>query len=369
MRALTRTKPSRKTKPRKTAPARSQPPREIKGPSAWYGRDMMKTDEWLFRLSKADIAEIDRAVKASRHLPIQEITRNQFPLPNLGKRLKALLKELLDGRGFVLIRGLPMDRYDRETAARAYWGLGAWLGSPRSQNARGDLLGHVIDLSLKTTDPNVRLYQTNERQNYHADSTDLVGLLCLQKSMVGGASSILSSITIYNEMQKRRPDLAAELLKPMCVDRRGEVPVGKKPWYEMAVFSWHKGKLTTGFTRPYIDSAQRFKDVPRLTPKQVEALNFFQALCEEPKIHLNMDFEPGDIQFLQNYQVLHDRTAFMDWPGEPDRRRHLLRLWLCCERGRELPPSYKDRQGRITVGDRGGIIVPQTKFNVTLEVL
>jgi len=347
----------------------SQPPREINGPSAWYGGDMVKTDKWLFRLTKTDISEIDQAIASSRHLPIQHIGKAQFLLPKLGKRMKLLLNELLDGRGFVLIRGLPINRYDRESAARAYWGLGAWLGSPRSQNARGDLLGHVIDLSRTTADPTTRIYQTSERQNYHADPTDIVGLLCLQKSMVGGASSILSSVTLYNEFQKRRPDLAAVLLSPFCIDRRGEVPKGKKPWYQMSVFSWHAGLLTTQFTRPYIDSAQRFSEVPRLTPKQVEALDFFQALCEEPSIHLKTDFEPGDIQFLHNYQILHDRTAFIDWPGQPERKRHLLRLWLCTERGRNLPSSYRDRQGRITVGDRGGIIVPDMKTNVTIEVV
>ncbi len=358
------------TKPGVKLRARSSRlPRGITGPSAWYGRDMIKNEDWIVCLSKADIAEIDRAVAASRHLAIAEIGKAQFPLPKLGKRMKAMLKELLHGRGFSLIRGLPMDRYDRETAARAYWGLGVWLGSPRSQNARGDLLGHVIDLSRTTADPNTRLYQTSERQNYHADPIDIVGLLCLQKSMVGGASSILSSVTLYNEMQKRRPDLTEELLRPFYLDRRGEVPAGKKAWYELAVFNWHKGLLCTAFTRPYINSAQRFPEVPRLTPKQLEALDFFQALCEEPSIHLNMDFEPGDIQFLQNYQVLHDRTAFIDWPNEPDRRRHLLRLWLCCDAGRQLPPSFAERQGSVTVGDRGGITVPETKLNVTLDVV
>ena len=342
------------------------PPLRITGPSAWYGRDLKHSEDWLFRLSARDLDEVDAAVAASRSLRIQDIGRAQFPLPTLGARLEALLDELLEGRGFALIRGLPMERYDIETAARAYWGLGMYLGHARSQNARGDLLGHVIDLGRSSSDPTARLYQTSERQNYHADSTDIVGLLCLRKAMRGGASSILSSVTIYNEMQARRPDLAAELLRPFCVDRRSEVPAGKKPWYELPVFNWHQGLLTTNFTRPYIDSAQRFPEVPRLTAAQVEALDVFQALCEDPDLHLEMDFEPGDMQFLQNYQVLHDRTAFEDGP-DPAKKRHLLRLWLCAPRGRELPPAYADRQDRLAVGDRGGIVVPSTRLNVTLE--
>ena len=345
----------------------SLPPDEIAGPSAWYGRDYLTSDEWIFRFTADDLAEIEAAVQASQSLPIKEIGQAQFPLPRLGPRLKEVLAELLDGRGFVLMRGLPVDPSNVDHVARAYWGIGAHLGSARSQNARGDLLGHVIDLSRSIDDPTARIYQTTARQNYHADSCDLVGLLCLQKAMSGGASSILSSVTIYNEMNKRRPDLARELFFPFYIDRRGEVPAGKQPWYRLPVFSWFQGLLTVQFTRPYTDSAQRLPGVPPLTDLQIAALDLFQELAEDPDIHLNMDFEPGDIQFLHNYQVLHDRTAFEDWPDQPARKRHLLRLWLCTQTARELPPAYLDRQESITVGDRGGIIVSGTQQNVTLE--
>lgn len=340
----------------------------VEGPAAWLGRDLLQSVAWIFRFTDDDLAEIETAVEHSRALEIKDITRVDFPMPGLGPRLDAVLDELLDGRGFVLMRGLPVARDDVDTAARAYWGIGAYLGSPRSQNAKGDLLGHVIDLSRDATDPTARIYQTSARQNYHADSTDIVGLLCLQKAMSGGASSILSSVTIHNEMLARRPDLVHELFRPMCVDRRGEVPAGKRPWYELPVFGWYDGVLTANFTRPYIDSAQRFPEVPRLTEDQVAALDLFQELCEDPDIHLNMDFEPGDIQFLQNYQILHDRTAFQDWPDHT-RKRHLLRLWLCAARGRALPPIYLDRQESVAVGDRGGIIVPGNRLNASLEVV
>ena len=342
------------------------PQGRIEGPSAWYGRHLKNSDEWLVELSDADIAEIDAALEASAGLDIKDIAPQSFPLPTLAPRFDALLDELLEGRGFFLLRGLPRHRYDIERAARAYWGIGTYFGTMRSQNARGDLLGHVIDLSRSVDDPTARIYQTSARQNYHADSTDIVSLLCLEKAMEGGASSIVSSVTLFNEMRTRRPDLVEELFFPFYIDRRSEVPAGKKPWYRMPVFCWHEGLLTTHFTRPYLDSAQRFDDVPRLTAKQIEALDLFQALCEDPDIHLSMDFEPGDMQFIQNYQVLHDRTAFTDWPGEPERRRHLLRLWLCAPRGRELHPIYLDRQESIAVGDRGGVVVPGTMQNVNL---
>jgi hypothetical protein len=341
------------------------PDRPITGASAWYGKDMKKSRQWLFQLLDRDVEEIEAAVSASMECRIKDIDKARFPLPTLGPRLDDLLTELLEGRGFVLIRGLPMDKYDFETAARAYWGLGRHLGEPTSQNANGDLLGHVIDLSRPADDPNVRLYQTSARQNYHTDPSDIVGLLCWRKSMSGGASSILSSVTVYNEMYRRRPDLARELFAPFHVDRRGENPAGKNPWYEMPVFSWYDGLLTTGFTRPYIDSGQRFPEVPRLTAIQIEALDLFQSLCEDPDLHLIINFEPGDIQLLHNYQILHDRTAFQDWP-DPEQKRHLLRLWLCPPRGRELAPVYLDRQESIDVGNRGAVVVPGTKQDVRL---
>jgi hypothetical protein len=334
------------------------PPGPIAGPSAWYGHEMLKTDKWIFRLNEEDNAEIEAAIK--------DITRAQFKLPTIGRRLVGVLDEILSGRGFILMRGIRVDIDNIEQAARAYWGIGCYLGAMRSQNARGDLLGHVIDLSRSVDDPTARIYQTNARQNYHADSTDIVSLLCLQGAMSGGASSILSSVTIYNEMLKRDSDLTRELFYPFYIDRRGEVPEGKDPWYRIPIFCWHDGFLTTQFTRPYIDSAQRLPDVPPLTRQQVAALDLFQEICEDADIHLNMDFEPGDMQYLHNFQVLHDRTAFEDWPNDPKKKRHLLRLWLCTEQGRELPPAYLDRQESITIGDRGGIHVPGTCLNVNL---
>ena len=338
----------------------------IEGPSAWYGREMLKTEKWIFRLSDEDNAEIEAAVAATQSLPIKEITRVKFQLPTLGPRLAGVLDDILSGCGFVLIRGIHVDIDNIEQAARAYWGLGTYLGTMRSQNARGDLLGHVIDLSRSVDDPTARIYQTNARQNYHADSTDIVSLLCLQKAMSGGASSILSSVTVYNEMLKRDAGLTQELFYPFYIDRRGEVPEGKDPWYSIPIFCWYEGFLTTQFTRPYIDSAQRLQGVPRLTDQQIAALDLFQELCEDPDIHLNMDFEPGDMQYLHNFQVLHDRTAFKDWPDDPKKKRHLLRLWLCTQQGRELPPVYLDRQESIAIGDRGGIHVPGTRLNVNL---
>ncbi len=185
-------------------------PPEQTGPAAWYGPEMAKRDEWLMPLSSVEIAEIESAAKAlaSREADIAAITPRDFPLPTLAARLKARVRdEVLNGRGFLLLRGLPVERWSMREAATAFFGLGIHLGSPRSQNGKGHVLGHVQDLGLDVADPNVRIYQTNERQTYHTDSCDIVGLLCLKTAQSGGLSALVSSTTIFNEMRRRRPDL------------------------------------------------------------------------------------------------------------------------------------------------------------------
>ena len=182
----------------------------------------------------------------------QALDHDDFPLPTLQRRLSHVLDEVLQGRGFVLLRGLPVARWGPRLSAIAFLGLGLHWGSLRSQNKHGHLLGHVRDAGLSSQDPNVRVYQTRERQNYHTDSCDVVGLLCLHPARSGGLSSLVSSVTIFNEMRKRRPDLAAVLFEPIETDRRGEVPEGQRPFFRIPVFNWHEGLLSTIYNRTYI---------------------------------------------------------------------------------------------------------------------
>lgn len=343
-------------------------PPEQEGPAAWYGPEMARRKDWLMPLSEKDVAEIAAATTAliGRNADIASITAKDFLLPSLGPRLKERVRdEVLNGRGFLLLRGLPVDRWSLREAATAYFGLGAHLGSARSQNAKGHVLGHVQDLGLDAADPTVRIYQTSQRQTFHTDSCDIVGLLCLKTARSGGLSALVSSITIFNEMRRRRPDLAKLLFEPIATDRRGEVPAGEKPYFDIPVFNWHEGFLTAIYQRQYIDSAQRFPEAPRLTARQIEALDLFDALADDPALNMVMEFKPGDIQLVHNHSLLHDRTDFIDWP-EPERRRHLLRLWLAANDARPLPPVFAQRFGSVTIGDRGGIIVPGTCLQAPL---
>jgi hypothetical protein len=343
-------------------------PPEIQDDSAWYGPAMARHTDWIVPFTEAEIAEMGEALQLLVASPRDLVTirRAEFPLPKLSTRLQMILAEVLHGRGFVLLRGLPVERMTRYEAALAFYGIGLQLGSARSQNAKGHVLGHVKDLGLSSHDPNARIYQTNERQTYHTDSCDVVALLCLQPAMTGGLSSLVSSVTIYNEMRRRRPDLLPALFAPIETDRRGEIPPGQKPYFNIPVFNWHAGLLSVIYQRQYIESARRFEDVPPLTPQQREALDLFDALANDPALHLHMEFRPGDIQLVHNHTLLHDRTAFVDWP-EPERKRHLLRLWLSPPNARPLPPVYAERYGSLDPGNRGGVMVAGTRLTAPLE--
>ncbi|MCY4468890.1 MAG: TauD/TfdA family dioxygenase [Thiotrichales bacterium] len=351
-----------------SSPLPPMPGGPITGPDAWRADEMRERDDWVHVLSESEIAEIDAAVDAvdTPERPIAGIGREDFNLPALGQVLEGIREDLVRGRGFVLIRGLPVERYSVRRRAIAYWGIGAWLGRAVSQNAMGHLLGHVIDLGRTNDDYRARTYQTRDRQFFHADSCDIVGLLCVRKAKTGGLSAIVSSVTLYNEMFARSPELTAELFRPLHFDRRGEVPEGKLPWYEMPVFNWYEGRLSTHYVRRYIQSVRRLPEVPPLTERQIAAFDLLDEIAEDPGVQLRMEFEPGDIQFLHNPQILHDRTAFED-ESDAAERRHLLRLWLCAWDGRPLPAAYAGRWGSVEIGHRGGIVVKGAIAHVPLE--
>ena len=334
----------------------------ISGSDAWTGAEMARSEEWLYEFSDADIRSLDAALAQVTALGIElaDVRKSHFDIGPLAARLSSIREALLDGRGFVLLRGLPVERYSFAEAATLYWCIGAHLGLPVSQNAMGHLLGHVTDIGRDENDPTARIYQTSVRQFYHSDSCDVVGLMCWHKAKSGGLSTIMSSVTLYNEIWARAPELVAELFKPLHFDRRGEVPPGQPPWYRMPICNWYEGKLSTHYVRRYIESARRFDDVPELTSAQVALFDLIDQIVDEPGMHLSMAFEPGDIQLLHNPQILHDRTGFVDF-DEPERRRHLLRLWLCATDGRALPECYAQRWGSVDPAQRGGIrVVGQT---------
>jgi len=309
----------------------------VTGPVAWKGRDLARSDAWIYRLPQQAIDEIDVALRALERsgLPLFRVTRGDFVLPTFGAELQAISRELEFGRGFVQIKGLPIHRYTLEQAKLIYWGVGTHLGTPVSQNAKGDLLADVKDEGIDIRSANARGYQTRSASPFHIDETDVVGLLCWRTAKSGGASRIVSSMALYNELLSRYPWYVGVLYNSFSYDWRGEQEPGRPPVYRWPVFEYHDERLSCRYSRRMIEFAQRTTG-RQLSRVEVEAFDILDELIEE--LRLDIDFEPGDMQFLNNYVVLHSRTAFEDFPDIED-KRHLLRLWLTAPNGRQLSPD------------------------------
>lgn len=349
----------------------SYAPGPIGGSMAWRAEDLAKNENWIHRLTQLEIAELEEAaiLTKSRGLEILNITKQDFSLPLLSKKIEALRADVLTHFGFAYMRGLPVQRYDRETLMRIYFGLSSHLGDPVPQNRNGHMLAHVIDIGTDVNDYNKRITQTNVDLGFHSDGCDVVGLVCINTARSGGASAIVSAISVHDEMLRQRPDLCHALYEPILFDRRGEIPEGKKPWIQMPIFSWTNGVFNAYGPLPnYVESAKRFDDAPQMTPLQAEAFAYYLKVCSDPTFMVHIPFEQGDFQFVHNHVVLHARTSYEDWP-EAEKKRHLMRIWLSMPDGRELPQSLAERWINIERGTvRGGVNIPDRKsLTIPLE--
>jgi hypothetical protein len=335
----------------------------ITGPDAWIGLEIQDDDAWIHRVDAAAVKEIDAALAHAKRVGAKiPFAVDAFPLPRFSAELDRILEEIENGRGFTLVRGIPRDRYTDEECELIYWGLGAHLGNPVSQNARGHLLGHVRDEGRIQADPNARAYQTNERMDFHTDMLpiDVLGLFCLRTARSGGASKLVSALTLHNVLRDERPDLLEALYGTFHVDWRGEEPAGEKPWFTLPMFSERDGRVTTRINSlPYYDSAARHGEQYRPTAAQREALEKVQEIANRPELMLSMDFQAGDIQLINNHILLHAREGYEDYP-EPGRERHLLRMWIAVddERRRPLSDALAERYEWVR---RGGIPVKTAK--------
>lgn len=299
---------------------------------AWLGRDMARRGDWRRVLTAAEVRELLSAREFARARDANRTawSRADFPLPGLARDVGGWLQELDQGRGFLLLRGLPVAEIGPEAAADIYWGLGLHMGRAVSQNTDGDLLGHVRDTGADPNAYGVRLYRTRAEQDFHTDGADIIGLLCLQGAKSGGTSRIASSAAIFNRLLAERPDLVPALLSIFPFDTQGQHRPGTPAWFARPICRLVDGRLNLFFIPWYIRESQQHADAPRLSQDQEAVLSFIESTANDPDHYLDMDFQPGDIQFLKNASILHKRTAYEDWDA-PERKRHLLRLWLVQE--------------------------------------
>ena len=335
---------------------------------AWVGSELAGSTDWIRPVSAAAIAEWDAALagQARRGLAWPNFGRDDFPVPTFARELDAVLDELENGRGVVLLRGIPVERYTEHELKNLYWGLGSHLGHIRYQNARGELIGEVRDEIVRygavregpAADAVLgRSSRSKARSSgplrFHTDRCDVVSLLVVRTARAGGLSKVVSAVSVVAAIRERRPDLHALLYADYWRSRQGEEAGGEREVYALPIFAEHAGKFTTQYSRTFVEAAQKLPDVPRLSAAQDEALDLHAAVCEE--LCFAMEFRPGDLQLLNNHVVYHARTAFEDTPGV-DNDRLLLRLWLAPRNSRALPPGFDVLWGTIAPGaPRGGI--------------
>jgi hypothetical protein len=331
----------------------------IVDPACWVAHDLAGTEAWVYRLSEPEIADIFDAVARieADGLELKALTRDDFPLPVFAPALAKIREELFEGRGFAFIKGLPVSGRSRFQNACAFLGIGSHIGKAISQNGKGHLLGHVKNIGGDINAPTGRGYNSPSELTFHADGCDVLSLCCLQTAKSGGRHRICSSVSTYNEMLKRRPDLAKELSFRFYHTLRGELPPGAtRPWGRKPVVSVKDGYFSARGASSTIKRGQGLPGVPKLTPAQFEAIGMYQTVSRE--LALDIDFEPGDISFVYNHVTLHARSAYQDWP-EPERARHLFRLWLDTGGTRPL-------DAEVEAATRG-IVVDGTILNTPLE--
>ena len=308
-------------------------PDSIDSPAAWRGVDLADSDEWRHALTGEQVEELEGALAhaASTGRSTGDLTPADFPLPTLRPVIRAWRDEIANGRGFQVVCGVPVERWSSDETERFFWCLGLHMGRPGAQNPQGDLLGHVTDTGADAADPYVRLYQTSSDIAFHCDAADVVGLLCLSTGASGGASRIASSVAVYNEILRRRPDLAPRLYEPFLLDVRNEDRSGALRYLPIPPCRYARGKLRTFYHSDYFRSVVRHDDVPPLDPRERELLDLYEEIAGSPELRLDMELQPGDIQWLSNHTVVHARTAYRDSTNAEGPRRHLLRLWLSIE--------------------------------------
>jgi Taurine catabolism dioxygenase TauD, TfdA family len=346
----------------------------LAGPMVWSGEDLARSTGWIRAVTPAEIDELDAAVRAvqRRGLDWTTMTRSDFVIPRLGRSLAEVSAELEDGRGLVLLRRIPVERYREDELRILYWGLGQHLGTPRYQNAQGELIGDVRDENrlyggVHEVDParpgEPRTSRNKARSagplRFHTDRTDVVTLLCVRPAAKGGLSKVVSAPAVHNAILARRPDLHALLCAPYYHSREGEAG-GRQRYYAMPIFGMRAGRFTSQYSRTFVENAQGLPGVPALTAAQNAALDLWAEVCEE--LCYSMELQAGDLQLLNNHVVYHARTTYED-DARPGHDRFLMRLWLSMPNSRALPEGFEALWGSIEPGAlRGGIAQAQARM-------
>lgn len=308
---------------------------------AWIGQEIAHKTDWIYQLSPHMLNVLDKALGKleQQNLSAPNFEKSDALIEDAEflKQIYLICNELENGYGFIVIRGLDAEKYNEHQLANIYYLIGLHMGNSVTQNARGDLMGYVENIGDKNQKM-TRVYETNSYLPYHADLSDVVGLLSIRKAKEGGLSSIVSSSTVYNRILAKYPEYLGYFYHPAWYDHLGETEPSLSP-----IFSYFDGKLACRYLRYYIELGHDRRSVP-LSQVQIDALNIFDQISQDSSLRLDMMLEPGDIQFCNNYCVMHSRSSFEDY-DEVEKRRKLLRLWLKMPNARKLAKDFPGRNG------------------------
>ena len=320
--------------------------------SAWKVSDFTTPANYTIQLDATQLSDIDRAVRQIKAagLSLDDLQREHFEVPSLRPVIDEIRYQIEDGRGFVVLRRLPVEDYSKDEIGMIFWGIGTHLGRGLSQSVLGDRLGHVKDFSRE--DPLARAYRNKEELSPHTDSADLVGLACLRSAKSGGVSRLTSALTVHNVMLKECPEYLERLYRGYVFHRRGEEKPGDLPHtpYRVPVYSNTEGKVSARYVRTYVEAGEAAAGRP-MGEAELAVLDRFEEVTKRAELMLEFTLQPGEMYFINNYTVLHARTAFDDGDAEDDQRRHLLRLWLEVPGMRPVHP-YIRRNGIEAVPGR-----------------
>jgi Taurine catabolism dioxygenase TauD, TfdA family len=287
-----------------------------------------------------------------RGLPFHEIGREHFSHPALDGDLAAVLERIKTGPGLLIMRGFPIDKYDAERMQAVYWGIGTHFGVGCSQSADGDYLGYVTNVAKAS-----RGYTTDRELHLHTDSAEIVGLLCIRDAKEGGLSIYSSSLMVREIIEREHPEYLPVLESGFRCDRRGEESPEDDPVtpYRVPVFSMSDGVLSCRFVRGVIDKGAERLGAP-LSQTERDALACFEEVAARDDVRFEVTLRAGEASFINNYEILHARTGFVDW-DDPAKKRLLYRLWLEGQPPRPMVPEvqlYQNRSGRMGVDPQPG---------------
>lgn len=324
--------------------------------SAWTARTFKDGDGWIRHLTVDHLNEIESALNnlISKGRTLDTVTPQDFQAAKLSSFLKDLIRDDIAKRGFGMIRGFPVQQYNQNEMEMFFWGVGTLMGKGVSQNAAGHRLGHVRDQGLNYNTLNVRGYQTRAHLPFHCDPSDVVGLFCVNKAVSGGLSSVVSGIAMYNEILRERPQYLDLLYRGFIYDRRGEETEHQSALSDFVpVYSLLDGDLSMRYVRKSMETAKEKQGQP-FADDELEVLDYMEALSHREDLIYSMMLEPGDMQFCNNYLVLHSRTDYEDHQ-ELEKKRHMLRLWLQIPGIRNLAAEFIELDEKSGWSRREGI--------------